>query len=286
MRIFTASILLTLSSLCSAAVNYDLKDSHDIVHVGSWSLSYKSFDLLASAIENKDTHATRKNILAGIISRYAFMQELERENIKPEVNEKKFQQQYENLLVQFPTLDKQEKENIHDILESKLVQHQYTRDIGLINEIHTAEVSLNKVAEKVSQKEIKVYYDANKEDFINVDTIEAQHIKLDSQKKADEGYALLQKGLDCNTAVIKYSMDKDKDSQPFAGDLGSIKNGSIKTNLVEKIALLEPVNKVSSPYRTPNGWHIYFVRSQTKKRLALDESISLLVLIRLSFLQG
>lgn len=78
---------------------------------------------------------------------------------------------------------------------------------------------------KVSEEEIKAYFDENKDSFVSEEQVEASHILLDTKEKADELLAQLEKGADF--AKLAKENSTDTASAAVGGDLGFFGKGAM-----------------------------------------------------------
>lgn len=78
---------------------------------------------------------------------------------------------------------------------------------------------------KVSDDEIKAYFDENKDSFVSEEQVEASHILLDTKEKADELLAQLEKGADF--AKLAKENSTDTASAAVGGDLGFFGKGAM-----------------------------------------------------------
>jgi parvulin-like peptidyl-prolyl isomerase len=112
---------------------------------------------------------------------------------------------------------------------------------------------------KVSDDEVKSYYDKNKKQYetpAQPESRDVRHILVKTKAKADSIYSQLQKSPGKFAALAK----------KFSTDTSSAQNGgklppgtAVKGRLVpefEKVAFSIPANKISKPVHSQFGWHI------------------------------
>ena len=111
---------------------------------------------------------------------------------------------------------------------------------------------------KVSDSQIKSYYEKNKAQYTTPaqpESRQVRHILVKTKAKADQLYAQLQKNPGKFAAFAKkYSIDTGSGA---AG--GVLPGGALKGRLVkpfEKVAFSIPANEISKPVHTQYGWHI------------------------------
>lgn len=281
MQLWVLWICLCLSTLGYADVDKTLKQPAWVAMVNTWPLPSASFNAFSSALQTADASNTRASVLRGVISRRILAQYLAREHLTPAVNPQKITRLTQAMLARLPALSASQQQVIHTLVKDQQIQQHYLQDIGALNAIHSAKTALMRVAKSIPQAEVARYYAAHPERFKQIDSIQAQHIQLHNQATADLVYQHLQSGLPFSQAVARWSEAEDK-TLPVPGDLGTLQNGDVKLTLMQKIALLQPLKQISRPYRARHTWHLYWVRAQTHKILALDGSVGLNIRILLA----
>ncbi len=155
------------------------------------------------------------------------------------------------------------KEELLDILISREVLNQEGKRLGLdkkkevkerIEEL-TKEVMISEVvnqiaAEKLTDAEMKKYYNKNKAEFKEV---RASHILVKSEEEAKEIKKKLDQGGDF--AALAKEKSTDPGSAPRGGDLGFFtKDRMVKA--FSDAAFSLKVNEISKPVQSPFGFHI------------------------------
>ncbi len=138
-----------------------------------------------------------------------------------------------------------------------------------------------KAHEQVSDEQIKEYYDANPDEFKLEETVEAKHILIKVDEKAEEAVVeekrqqiaeILEKaraGEDFATLAKEYSEGPSKDN---GGDLGAFGRGQM-VKPFEDAAFSMKAGEISEPVRTRFGWHIIKVENVNEaKTLTLEEA--------------
>ena len=156
--------------------------------------------------------------------------------------------------------DKDVKKKIRDMTEQIL-----------INEILIKEV---KEKVKVSEEEMKQYYESHKDEFQEPEEIRARHILVDTEEEAKEIADLISKGSDFSTLAKERSKCPSKDR---GGDLGFFGRGRMDPEF-EKVAFNLKVGEVSGIVKTRFGYHI--IKLEEKKPARLKDYSAVKDLIR------
>ena len=104
--------------------------------------------------------------------------------------------------------------------------------------------------EKLSEDQVKKYYEAHKKDFKQV---KASHILVDQEDKAKDVYKQLKNGAEFADLAKKYSIDPS--SKDKGGELGYFTRGQM-VKPFEEVAFSLKVNKIGEPVQTSFGYHI------------------------------
>lgn len=104
---------------------------------------------------------------------------------------------------------------------------------------------------KVSDDEIKEYYENNKEVVKKPKSYRASHILVEDEKSANEILEKIENGLNFSDAADKYSTDKASKG----GDLGEFPKGAMVKEFEDALDELKE-GEISKPVKTQFGYHI------------------------------
>jgi len=123
-------------------------------------------------------------------------------------------------------------------------------------------VELEKV--KVSPKELKKYYDANKEEFNEKESVHARHILVKTEGEASALVNQLKglKGSELKSKFIQLAKDKSTGpSGPKGGDLGYFAQGQMVPEFNEKVFSMK-IGTFSQPVKTQFGFHVIYLEDK------------------------
>ncbi|MGZ3499099.1 MAG: peptidylprolyl isomerase [Vulcanimicrobiaceae bacterium] len=122
---------------------------------------------------------------------------------------------------------------------------------------------------KVSDAQIKAYFEKNHAAFDTPDEVKARHILVPDLKTAEKVEADLKSGKDFAAEAKQYSQDPG--SKDKGGDLGYFRRGQM-VPAFEKYAFTAPIGKISPPIKSPFGYHIIQVEDRkTGKKASLAD---------------
>ena len=120
-----------------------------------------------------------------------------------------------------------------------------------------------------TEEEVKKYYDENMDKFQKGESVNASHILVDSEDKANEILAKINAGeVSFEDAARENSTCPSKDN---GGNLGEFTRGQMVPEFDEAVFSME-VGSVSSPVKTQFGYHIIkLISKQEASTYAFDE---------------
>jgi peptidyl-prolyl cis-trans isomerase C len=138
-------------------------------------------------------------------------------------------------------------------LEQQGLSEEQAREIIRANLIQEAIYKKVTADVKVTDKEIRDYYDKNKAQYVTPETRLVRHVLVKQKALADRLYEQLrQKGADWTAIAKRYSQD------PGSKNKGGRYTGT-KGQLLpefEQVAFKIQTNEVAKPVKTQAGWHI------------------------------
>lgn len=130
------------------------------------------------------------------------------------------------------------------------------RDVSFI-ELKVSDLSKGYIP---SEDEIKDYYKENSDTYITPEKRQILQMVFDTEEKANEAFALLQKGQDFyQVAADKANQDKE------TTNLGNVTTDSLLPELTED-AFDAKLNQVVGPINSEFGWHILKITNITPKK--------------------
>jgi foldase protein PrsA len=112
---------------------------------------------------------------------------------------------------------------------------------------------------KVSDAQIKQYFDKNHASFDKPEQVRARHILVPDLATANKVEADLKSGKDFAAEAKQYSMDPG--SKDKGGELGMFRRGQM-VPAFDQAAFSLPVNQISKPVKSPFGYHIIQVEEK------------------------
>jgi len=132
---------------------------------------------------------------------------------------------------------------------------------------------------KVSDKDVRDYYEAHKKDFTANNQVRASHILVKTEEEAKGIVEQLKKGADF--AKIARAKSIDAGSARNGGDLGFFSRGQMVPEF-ENAAFSLKAGEVSPPVRTQYGYHIIKVTERKEGNVVEFEKIKGLLTQRLT----
>lgn len=128
---------------------------------------------------------------------------------------------------------------------------------------------------KVDPKEVRAYYDANPDEFIDKEKIHARHILVKTQADADAIIKSM-KGLSGDKLKTEFiAQAKSKSTGPSAakgGDLGYFPRGQMVPSFNDAAFAMKEGSISTSPVQSQFGYHVIYVEDKkAAKKLGFDE---------------
>ncbi|MFH1061389.1 MAG: peptidyl-prolyl cis-trans isomerase [Candidatus Omnitrophota bacterium] len=189
------------------------------------------------------------------------------------VNEKEVDALVDELKSNFKTI-----EEFDQILKNQKVTlldlRKRYKDQLLIKKTVSKEI-LSKIS--IPPTEILEYYEANKDKFAIPEQVRLRSLflsfeqapKEEVEKKANEIYEQLQKGVEFVEMVEKYS---EAPNVIDAGDMGFMKRGSLREE-IEDLAFKLEIGKITKPIKTSSGFYIFRIEDKKPASVATLESV-------------
>ena len=140
---------------------------------------------------------------------------------------------------------------------------EFAKELELVKNNMLKNYAMHKVFESVTitDKELKEYYENNKETLFSPVTYTASHILVEDEKEADKIYEEIKDGKDFAKAAEEYSLDP---SAKNGGQLGSFPRGVMVKEFQEGLDSLK-VGEISKPVKTEFGYHL--IKLDDKKEI-------------------
>ncbi|TJX14176.1 peptidylprolyl isomerase [Tissierella creatinini] len=131
--------------------------------------------------------------------------------------------------------------------------------------------AINKVVSKATatDDELHAYYEDNKEKYKKQALVQASHILVDDESKANDILTELNGGLDFGEAAKNYSSCSSKEQ---GGDLGEFSKGQMVAEF-DSAAFGMEEGQVSAPVKTQFGYHIIKVTKKTPESISSFEEV-------------
>lgn len=123
---------------------------------------------------------------------------------------------------------------------------------------------------KITDEELKAYFDENKDSMAEVEQVKASHILVEDEAIAKEIKQKLTDGEDFAELAKEYSTDEG--SKDNGGQLGFFPKGTMVTEF-EDVAFTLPMNQISDLVKSDYGYHIIKVEDKKEAKEAnFDDS--------------
>lgn len=210
----------------------------------------------------------RQSVVQGLVTDKVLVAEADKLGIKPSEEEikKKVDEQFENI-----------KKGMGDNFDKALEAEGYTEDTFkefLKNQViaeATVEYATKDV--KVSDEDIKKYYDENKQQFVVKAGADVKHLLFPTEEEAQKAYDEIQSGKTTFDDLFnKYEKNKDHKKEPIAENLGRVdyNNSNFDKDFMEGLKGLKD-GEISKPVKSSFGYHIIKATNITDKETQLTE---------------
>ena len=133
-------------------------------------------------------------------------------------------------------------------------------------------MAINKVLSDVTitDKEVKKYYEDNKEAFGQPATVSARHILVETEEEANKAREEILSGkISFGDAAMKYSTCP---SNQQGGNLGEFSKGMMVPEF-EEAAFTSEIGKVTEPVKTQFGYHLVLVDAKNEASIKSFEEV-------------
>lgn len=121
---------------------------------------------------------------------------------------------------------------------------------------------------EVTDKDLKKFYEENKEAFVKPESADASHILVEEEDKAREIYEKIQKGEDFEELAKEFSTCPSKEK---GGNLGTFTKGQMVKEFEDAVFENE-VGTITEPVKTQFGYHIIKINQKNDaEELSFDE---------------
>lgn len=120
----------------------------------------------------------------------------------------------------------------------------------------------------ISEKEQKDYYNANKEEYAENESVRARHILVEKESDAKDAIAQLKplKGEALKNKFIEIAKAKSTcASAPKGGDLGSFTKGQMVPEFSDKAFSMKVADITTEPLKTQFGYHVIYLEEKKPK---------------------
>ncbi len=232
------------------------------------------YEGMGRPLESEQLKTLRENILNNMVEKELLYQETRKQGI--EVAPAEVQNEFDKIRTKFP---------VPEEFQKKIKEMGYTEDI-LKQQIHENLAVKNLIDQevvaqiKVTDEEVKAYYEANKTEFTIPEQVRARHIlikvgldasdaeKEEARKKIREIQKKQENGSDFATLAKDYS---EGPSSKDGGDLGFFSRGQMVEAFDNAAFSLEP-GKTSDIVETRFGYHLIQVEDRNpESQKSFDE---------------
>lgn len=139
---------------------------------------------------------------------------------------------------------------------------EYLKEVEIVKENLLKSFAIRKYLEDITleENEVDEYYNKNKAQFVQPESVSAQHILVKDDALADQLKKQLDEGADFAELAKEHSTCPSKDR---GGDLGQFYKGQMVPEF-EEVAFATEIGEISAPVKTQFGYHIIKVNAQTE----------------------
>lgn len=179
--------------------------------------------------------------------------------------------------IKFDALEKEQQTQVlENVVEQKILAQEAFKSKVVKSAVYKEE--LEKLKQKlayqiwitdlsktvdVSDKEVKAYYDKNKEKYVTPEEFKASHILVKSQKEADEIIKQLSSSKNMKIDFVKLAKEKSVGpSGPNGGDLGWFTKEKMLPEFSAAAAKLKKGDITKKAVKTQYGFHVIFLEDK------------------------
>jgi len=153
------------------------------------------------------------------------------------------------------------------ILNSKAYKDEYKKLEARMKKELAIQVWQKKVVDgiKIAEKDLKKYYDENKEEFNEKESVHARHILVKTEKEAKKIIAELKSlsGSKLKAKFIELAKSKSTGpSGPKGGDLGFFGKGQMVPAFNDKVFKMKTGSITQTPVKTQFGYHVIYLEGK------------------------
>lgn len=164
------------------------------------------------------------------------------------------------------------------VTDSAMYKEEYDAIVKRIEKQLAAKVWQTQMLEniKIDPKEIKSYYDAHPEEFLQEEQVHARHILVKTEAEAQKIIDQL-KGLSGEKLKAKFielaKSESTGPSGPKGGDLGFFQKGQMVPEFNDAVFNMEVDTITLKPVKTQFGYHVIFLEEKMEgKKATYDEA--------------
>lgn len=239
--------------------------------------TYYGSDIWSQEVEDGKTYEEmlKEMILETMIGSEVIYQQAEKDKVAP--TDEQIQEQIDSFNESMKNDTDSQEEFKKMGIDDEFLKFQFARDLANTNLQEKFEEDT-----KISEDEMKKYYEENKDDFYT-DTVTASHIliktidddgnelsdakKKEAKKTAEEALAKVKSGEDFAEVAKGYSEDS---SASNGGELGTFGRGEMVTEF-EDAAFAMKAGEISDIVETEYGYHIIKVTERVDKQETYDD---------------